>query len=95
MTQNKQGQSFFDKVIEQTGNIENVFEMALINGKSITADLIIGESLKTSGKINNSIVELFGENNKPATALNNDLLESIVNPGGIGFMKIQSTFKVS
>ena len=35
------GQSFLGKVIENTGSVENAVEMALLNGFSITDDLVI------------------------------------------------------
>ncbi len=87
----KQGQSFLDKVLEQTGSIENAFEMALANDLSITDVLIIGDVLKPAGKIKNVIVSLFGENNEPATALTASYIAENEN-FGIGKMAIGSTF---
>lgn len=86
-----QGQNFIDKVLETTGNIENVFEMALLNNISITDDLPIGTELKTSKATNLEIVELFGEFNKPATAITE---QSIITYIGIGKMSIETTFIV-
>jgi hypothetical protein len=89
-----QGQSFIDKVLENTGSIENVFQMALLNDISITDDLSIGMELKISEATNKRIVELFGEFNRPATALTNQNYELIVPDDGIGAMIIENTFIV-
>lgn len=88
-----QGQSFFDKVIENTGSIDNAFEMALLNGMSITDDVVIGQELKIGVLINKSVVSFFGEMNRPATQVSEyqkELIESL----GIGKMAIGSTFIV-
>jgi hypothetical protein len=87
----KQGQNFLDKVLEQTGSLENAFEMALINDLSITDVLVIGDVLKPAGKIKNTIVSLFSENNEPATGLTVSFLAENGN-FGIGKMAIGSTF---
>jgi uncharacterized protein YebE (UPF0316 family) len=88
-----QGQSFFDKVIECTGSIENVFAMALLNGISITDDLPIEQYLAVSEKTNNVIVSFFDENNKPATAITAIQIEEIESVG-IGKMIIATDFIV-
>lgn len=88
-----QGQSFFDKVIENTGSIDNYYEMALLNGMSITDDVVISQELKIGGLINKSVVSFFGEMNRPATQVTeyqSELIESL----GIGAMAIGSTFIV-
>lgn len=88
-----QGQSFFDKVIENTGSIDNAFEMTLLNGISITDDVVLGQELKIGGLINKSVVAFFGEMNRPATGVSeyqSELIESL----GIGSMTIGSTFIV-
>lgn len=88
------GQSFLDKVIENTGSVENAVEMALLNGFSITDDLVIGMELNVSEITNKSIVEFFGEFNRPATAINKKNHELIVADDGIGAMIIEDTFIV-
>ena len=89
----KQGQSFVDKVVQYTGNFENVLEMALLNGKSITDDLEIGEELKASSVTNKRVVDFFNTTNEPATTLNNLQKDEVENLG-IGKMIIESTFIV-
>ncbi|MBS1535305.1 MAG: hypothetical protein JST78_09525 [Bacteroidetes bacterium] len=63
------GQSFIDKVIECTGDIDNAFKMALANGVSVTDELTVGQSLTTTEITNKSVASYFGEANRPATKL--------------------------
>jgi len=58
------GQSFLDKVIEDTGNMEMAFEMALGNGLSITHELEVGTELKPFGTIKKQVVIFFWQMNK-------------------------------
>ncbi|GEP52385.1 hypothetical protein FNO01nite_30570 [Flavobacterium noncentrifugens] len=64
-----QGQSFFDKVIECTGDVENAFAMALLNGINVTDHLEIGQVLKSPAVTKNQIVNIFNTKNRPASAL--------------------------
>ncbi|WP_271783863.1 hypothetical protein [Aquimarina algiphila] len=87
-----QGQSFLDKVMELTGSIENAFEMALLNGVSITDDLEIDTTLKNTSVTHPLVTQLFNETNRPATAcpvVPNDLKDE-----GINFMEIEEDFIV-
>jgi hypothetical protein len=88
-----QGQSFLDKVLENTGSIENAFAMALINGISVTDDVVIGQELKVTAVTSKAIVSIFNENKRPATAITMNHLQEIKNKG-IGYMRIGSTFIV-
>ncbi len=86
-----QGQSFLDKTLELTGSIENAFEMALLNGISITDDLEIGQSLKGTEITDANITNLFTPANRPATAI------SLINKednDGINYMEIENDFIV-
>lgn len=90
----KQGQSFCDLVIQGTGDIENAFAMAIQNGLSITDSLSIGQKLEPAGKENSSILEIWSDNNLPATAITNENMSIIVPDEGIGAMIIEDTFIV-
>jgi hypothetical protein len=87
------GQSFLDKVIEQTGDIENTFEMALLNNASITDELVVGSFIKVSTITNKAVVDFYNEYNRPATALSNEQSQEIENIG-IGNMIIGTNFIV-
>jgi hypothetical protein len=96
MSKNKvyNSQSFFDKVIECTGSIENAFKMALLNGISVTDDIVIGQQLKIPPVTNKVIVEFFGDLNRPATMITQSQIEEIENIG-IGKMIIGTNFIVT
>lgn len=89
-----QGQSFLDKVIEQTGDIENAFEMALFNNASITDDLVVGTYLKVSTVTKKSVVDFYNEYNRPATVLTNEQHQEVQSLG-IGSMIIEQNFRVA
>ena len=89
----KQGQSFFDKVMQFTGSFENALENAILNDVSITDDVVVGASLKY-GKITNRMVTTsIHPTKEPATGA---VYEEAVASGdnGVGDMIIGSTFIV-
>lgn len=63
------GQSFLDKVIEITGDVENVFAMALLNGINVSDYLLVGTELIPSDVTKRVVADFFTIENKPATAL--------------------------
>lgn len=89
-----QGQSFLDKVIEQTGDVENTFDMALLNNASITDDLVVGAYLKVNTVTKKSVVDFYNEYNRPATALTNEQQQEVQSLG-IGSMIIEQNFRVA
>lgn len=91
MSKVKQGQSFLDKVTQQTGSFENSLLVALLNDRSITDDLPKGLELTLSSVTNKRVVAFFNISNEPATAVSKNNLvvdESL----GIGTMAIGKTF---
>jgi len=88
------GQSLLDKAIETTGDIENAFDMAILNGISMSQDLPIGIELKVATITNKTIVSFFTDFNRPATAistLDKQQIESL----GIDYMIIEQNFIVA
>ena len=61
------GQSLLDKVLETTGSIDNLFEMAMLNNISLTHALPVGTVLQASPVTNKAVVKLWNKNNLPAT----------------------------
>jgi len=62
------GQSFFNKVIECTGDIDNAFAMMLLNKQtSFTQRLEVGTSLKSSNVSDHDVVDFYNDYNRPAT----------------------------
>jgi hypothetical protein len=90
-----QGQSFLDKVLETTGSIENAFEMGLLNGISVTDDVIVGSELKIGTITKGVIADFFNALNRPATGISAADLQGMNPVLGIGTMRIGSTFIVS
>jgi len=85
-------QNLLDICLEGAGEIDGLFDCAMLNSLSITDDLAPGQTvlgpLPSVGKL--PIVNLF-KTSPPASGFTEDQAM----PGGIGFMKIGSTFKVS
>lgn len=88
-----QGQSLFDKTIESTGDIEESFAVALLNGASVTDNFEIGAEVIFLEVKKKSIVALFHAKNRPASEL---LMQDLDLPirRGIGTMTVGSTFIV-
>jgi hypothetical protein len=89
----KQGQGFVDKVVELTGSFDNVVAMAVINDKSITEPLIIGEELESINPTNKRVTNFFNKYNQPATGMTQSQID-LENNIGIGEMIIATTFIV-
>lgn len=85
-----------DIAIQQTGDVQRLFEIARDNDKSITEDLVIGSALITPPEVVElqAVVAAFAtEGHKPACGLTaDDLLEL---KGGVDYMGIQIDLKVS
>lgn len=89
----KQGQSFLDKAIQLTGSIDNALDLAILNGKSITDQLLVGETILPSIITNKRTTNFYKTISEPATnaTLNEiDALDDL----GIGAMAIETTFIV-
>lgn len=71
------GQSFFNKVVETTGDIENAFSMMLLNNRSsLTDNVQVGSFLKISEITDYEVVDFFTEQNKPATLINRPIIDN-------------------
>lgn len=85
-------QALIDLAIQEAGTVEGLFEVAFLNGLSITDDLIPGnEYLKPSVQVQ-KIVDLFANTHKPASNAYNDLTEQ---PEGIDYWYIENNFIVN
>ena len=93
----RQGQNFWDLVIQETGSIDNAFEMSLLNpDRSVTDVVAIGTDIISSPMTRKKIVDQFNEFNYPATAEDfpsAGLSAPVI--GGIGYMAIGESFIVS
>lgn len=95
MSKVKQGQSFIDKVIQQTGSVENALEMAIANGVSITDDPSIGALFVPAGTIKKNMVAFFAANEEPASDITLQLKDEVIEVVGLGAMAIENSFIVS
>lgn len=89
-------QNLLDVTVQETGTMENAFEVAAANGKSVSDDIIPGmiiipdDLIKTANVVN----RLSDKRIKPATSVTAS--EQSASPyGGIGYMKIEYDFIVS
>lgn len=90
-----QGQSFIDLTIQETGTVESLVAMAVLNNRSVSASLSIGQVLSKTAIKNTRVVSFLAPDNKrPATeiVLNEFIKEK---PEGISFWAIGVDFVVS
>ena len=89
-------QSILDIAVQETGSMENAFEIAAANGKAITDDINSGELfIPNELQLNANVVNRLADKRiKPATALTSE--DITISPfGGIGYMKIAYDFIIS
>lgn len=88
-------QSILDISIKYTGSVLNAFEIAVANGRSVSDELMPGESLEipnTSIKDDDILMFYKAKKVNPATAELN--LSTVEERKGIGAMKVGFNFKV-
>ena len=61
------GQSFLNKVVECTGDVENAVAMAFKNGINISDDIMVGSEVISTGVTKKSVFNFFNEDNRPAS----------------------------
>lgn len=91
-TKVKQGQSFLDIICQATGSLDNVISEAIVNNKSITDDLMIGEEIFTQKEIDSEVIKILSRKN-PSTNGTVEMLGE--NLEGIGNWIINLDFIVS
>jgi hypothetical protein len=88
----KQGQWMGDMAVRESGSIESVVEMAIVNDCSITEKMAVGSTLLKPTPIDRRVMNYYKINNiYPATATE----PKGKSFGGIGYMAVQVTFIVS
>lgn len=91
-TKVKQGQSFIDIICQATGSLDNVISETIVNNKSITDDLMIGEEIFTQKEIDSEVINALSRKN-PSTNAPAEMLGE--NLEGIGNWIINLDFIVS
>lgn len=85
-------QSLFDIAIMAGGSIESVFDIALQNDLSITAEMSAGQTVTTSGIKGNEITDYYRVKGILPTTFSS---QEIYTLSGIGYMSIEENFIVS
>jgi hypothetical protein len=89
-----QGQSIFDIAIQELGSAEGAFDLAVLNGISITDELTPGQELALPTVVNKQIASYYANKGlKPATALTLTNMPAAL--GGIDYWAIETAFMVS
>ncbi|MCZ2141064.1 MAG: hypothetical protein LC096_06680 [Bacteroidia bacterium] len=86
----EQGQCLVDMAIQYNGNALAIFDIALINGISLTEDIVPGQELKETAVLDNRIKNYFSKIT-PARGSDIDTLEQ----QGIGYWYIGLDFIIS
>lgn len=63
-----QGQTFVDMVCQQAGSFEEIINTAILNGKSVTGDLVINEEIQVSKKIDMEVISILSAK-RPASGI--------------------------
>lgn len=85
-------QSLLDVAIQQCGAATAAFELALLNGLSVTDALAPGLLVKSDTVTDVAVADYYrGRNFKPATMQQADLAIGL---GGIGYWEIEKDFEV-
>jgi hypothetical protein len=87
-------QNLFDISIQKNGNVQTVFELALLNKISITDNIEPAQKIEvaTSDLIVSELVDYFINRQQKVATGSIDTLE--IRPTGIGYMIIENNFIV-
>lgn len=79
-----------DMAVQHTGELDNLFLLALANGKGITDDLVPGQSLQVVAVTDKRVTRVFEKIEYDVITV----LKPALILGGIGYMQIGTSFKV-
>jgi hypothetical protein len=85
----KQRQTVVDYAVQNSGTMESLFEVAILNGVSITEDIAPG-TIMLAPVVEKKTVEFYNKNAVDITTSQTNE----ASPGGIGYMQIGASFKV-
>lgn len=89
-------QSLLDLALQHTGTIESIFELAILNEKSITDDMVAGASLLIGEISNKDILSYYtAKNIQPATAFSKEDEQVFERLDGISIWAINLDFVVT
>lgn len=91
-------QSLLDTCLQHTGTIESLFDLALVNGLSVTDDLKAGQAFEVPNNIqkDKDILNYYtAKNIQPATGFTQTDLQILERLEGISIWAVNLDFKVS
>lgn len=89
-------QSLQDIAVQVCGSVLSVFDLALLNGISVTENLVPGTKLKVpKSEYTDVEKQRYFLSRQIATSVSQQQLSLITQPGGIGAMSIGGNFIVS
>jgi hypothetical protein len=92
-TQHKieKNQRFIDIAMQELGDVERIFELALLNDISITKEIEPGTMIAVPefDKSKRGVVQVFSNSSIWPASADTNLVKPSLPPGGIGFMKIR------
>lgn len=92
----KNQQSLLDIAIEHCGNAESAFELAMLNGFSLSDELERGSELKSPGVVDADVCTMFvAYRHSPATAITAEQYNETIEGEGVEFWGIEFDFIVS
>ena len=88
-----QGQTFVDMVCQQSGSYEEIISAAILNGKSITGDIAIGEEINVANQINVENISILTKKRPASGIIVQD--SDDIDPEGISIWAINKDFIVN
>lgn len=90
-------QSTLDLALQHCGSMEAAFDLAVLNGLSITDDLADGQQLDIPAALSKDVTNYYAVHDiRPATAITTEAINDIIGSGeGIEFWAIEYDFVVS
>ena len=86
-------QSLFDISCQRLGSAEAAIQIALLNGISVTDDLLVSQELELPDVVNKSIATYYANKGiTPATGVTDATIATL---GGLGYMAIGIDFIIS
>ena len=90
-----QGQSIFDIAVQELGSAEGAFDIALLNGQSVTDALEEGQEMKLTALVNKPIAAYYANKSlTPATSLT-ETQQNEALAEGIDFWAVETEFIIS
>jgi len=90
------GQNLLDIAIQHSGSVEAAFDLASINGLSITDAVAAGSNVAIASIASQPVVDFFSVNEiKPATGITDINIAQTISDEGIEFWAIEEDFIVS